>query len=163
MHVNGPAAIDVEDTGPGLTDDQRAQVFSAFTQGDSSVRRRIGGTGLGLTISRQWVRLMSGDVVLVRTALGAGACFCLDLPLRLAPEALAKTLRDRRFSLPVIALTAHALTEDRVHCLAAGCDEYATKPVDRRSFLALCLRWLEKGRGSPLCSPAISGEANSGV
>ncbi|MGE3163947.1 MAG: ATP-binding protein [Planctomycetota bacterium] len=79
--------IDVEDTGPGLSPEQGENAFRAFAQGDTSVRRRFGGTGLGLTISRHLARLMGGDVVLAKSTPGSGACFRVDLPLRPVPGA----------------------------------------------------------------------------
>ncbi len=226
-------SIEIEDTGPGIDPAQHRSLFSAFTQADSSLRRRHGGTGLGLAISRRCAELMGGTVALVRSEPGIGSCFRITLPVREAPQTsytdsldlrtprcaatgkpgavalkgrilfaedgpdnqrliafhlrragaevdiadngrialemfeaaldagepydlvltdvqmpemdgleLAAELRSRGISTPIIAVTAHAMTEDRARCIEAGCDSYTTKPVDRLGLLTTCRDWL---------------------
>ncbi|MCA8963351.1 MAG: response regulator [Planctomycetes bacterium] len=74
--------IDVRDSGIGISDECRAQLFEPFVQADNSTTRRFGGTGLGLTISRQLAQSMGGNVELVRSD-GAGSHFRFTL---LAPR-----------------------------------------------------------------------------
>jgi len=227
--TQGKLTVEVVDTGIGMSADQIAQAFNAFTQADNSMARRFGGTGLGLAISRRLARMLGGDISVSSTP-GEGSAFTAtilvglieggvlvhpstesravtvslspDRPVapvrldgarillaedgpdnqrlisfhlrkagaavtladngraavRLALEAPNETpfdvvlmdmqmpeldgygatrhLRANGYRLPIIALTAHAMTGDREKCLAAGCDDYTTKPIERARLLS---------------------------
>ncbi len=81
----------IEDTGIGMTESQLQHVFDAFTQADSSMSRRFGGTGLGTTISKQLVELMGGEISATST-LDKGSLFYFTLPLAASATADAKPL-----------------------------------------------------------------------
>ena len=72
-------ALSVRDTGIGIAPGKQEAIFEAFQQADGSTSRRYGGTGLGLTISRQLADLLGGEIRLV-SELGRGAEFTLLLP-----------------------------------------------------------------------------------
>ena len=69
----------VADTGIGMTTEQIAKLFEAFTQADASTTRKYGGTGLGLAISRRFCRMMGGDVT-VSSEANHGSTFTVRLP-----------------------------------------------------------------------------------
>ena len=214
----GPDAlrIDVQDTGCGIEDVAREQLFRPFTQADTSTARRFGGTGLGLAIARELAQAMGGDIR-VESQPGHGACFTvtLQLPAAQAPEVHApapppasdsarlrvlvaednpvnqlyahvlldqlghevvlvedglqalraveaggidlvlmdcqmpemdgyeatRQLRQREAErpggrrLPIIALTASAMAEDRERCAEVGMDGFLCKPFDRQQLV----------------------------
>lgn len=225
--------FDVIDTGIGISQEQQQRLFTPFCQADSSTTRTFGGTGLGLTISKRLAAILGGDVALIQSHPGVGACFRLSIATgaldgitlidtgsgdgqyslprdaealpadadalagmrillaedgpdnqRLISFLLRKTgaevaivengqraveaaldavaagqafhlilmdmqmpvmdgydatvhLRASGYTAPIVALTAHAMKGDRERCLAAGCDDYATKPIDRTRLVSL--------------------------
>ena len=69
----------VKDTGIGMSKEQQHKLFEAFTQADSSATRQYGGTGLGLTISRNYCQMMGGEI-LVESEEGKGSIFTVRIP-----------------------------------------------------------------------------------
>ena len=76
----GQLEFEVSDTGCGMSAGESARIFEAFEQADASVTRRHGGSGLGLTITRNLVGLMGGTIALASRP-GAGSTFTVRLPL----------------------------------------------------------------------------------
>lgn len=71
----------VEDTGIGISEDKLANVFNAFSQADSTITRKYGGTGLGLTISSKYVAMMGGKLQ-VKSTVGKGTRFYFTLAFK---------------------------------------------------------------------------------
>ncbi|WP_051304666.1 PAS domain S-box protein [Chitinilyticum litopenaei] len=225
--------FDVIDTGIGISPADLAKLFQPFEQADSSITRRYGGTGLGLTISRQLARMMGGDTG-VESTVGQGSRFWFsarftpgqgarpnsdmpaadlpatphwhDIPILLAEDnpincevavrmlselglaadtasdgaAALQAVATKHYALilmdmqmpgmdglqatralrqdprwrdiPIIAMTANAFAEDRDACLAAGMNDFISKPVDPEQLAQLLQRWL------PAATPAPHGQ-----
>lgn len=111
--------IEVADTGPGMTADQLARLFTPFDQTAEGVSARHGGTGLGLSISRHLAELMGGRLT-ARSSVGEGAIFTLSLRLEAAQsdaavapaldqesrDAVARALSTRPSTRPAAPATA---------------------------------------------------------
>jgi PAS domain S-box-containing protein len=74
--------IAVQDTGIGISNDQLERIFAPFVQEDSSITRRFGGTGLGLTITHRLAQMMGGHIQ-VESQQGKGSIFQVELPIQI--------------------------------------------------------------------------------
>ncbi len=73
--------FEVRDTGIGMSEEEMADIFDAFSQADSTITRKYGGTGLGLTISSNYIKLMDGELK-VESEKGKGSRFYFTLELK---------------------------------------------------------------------------------
>ena len=217
--------FEVEDTGRGVSPEQARSLFQPFTQADTSITRKYGGTGLGLALARSLAEAFGGRFTLERSELGKGSMFSIRIKVLVDPEAdfvhglgfeptpmrsvinlgqlaglkvllvedspdnqalisiflgragaradiasdgeqgyamalrgdydivlmdvqmpvmdgisAIRRLRAEGFAKPVIALTAHAMKEERIRCLSAGFTDFLSKPVAREELIAAILR-----------------------
>ncbi len=148
-----PLRFSIRDTGIGISEDELPRLFQPFSQADASIRRRYGGSGLGLVICRRLAEAMGGSVS-VTSVKGEGSCFQLALPMAPAPEgalddvapdmnaggsAALVPLRSLAILLvednPVNQLVASGLLEREGHvCTVADSGEAALKLVQSRPF-----------------------------
>jgi len=231
----------INDSGIGMTEKQKDLVFEAFRQADSSTSRRYGGTGLGLSLSKDLAQKMGGDIT-VESLLNTGSQFkltvdsgdvadgdfvfheneltkatmeedylqstdkfsgkvllCEDnfdnqrlithfirklgptvdvadngqigismvykgdydlvfmdmqMPMMSGVEATQR-LREKGYTKPIVALTANAMQLDREDCLSAGCDDFITKPINRKELQKIISRFLQKDRAVVQVEPQI--------
>ncbi|CAK1693059.1 two-component system, NarL family, sensor histidine kinase EvgS [Vibrio crassostreae] len=73
--------LSITDTGCGMSDQQIARAFQPFAQGDRSISRRYGGTGLGITVVQRLVNMMDGDLK-IESKLGLGTKVSVSLPIK---------------------------------------------------------------------------------
>ena len=209
--------FEVSDSGIGIPVEHQARVFEMFVQGDGSMARRFGGTGLGLSLSRRLARALGGDVELVKSEVGKGTTFLIKivdqvemknaqtvfkqepahepkadalLGLRILvvddspdnqsliwhylskkgalvdsaenglvgykkalrenfdlvlmdiqmPEmdgyTATQRLREAGYQKPIVALTAHVLSDVRQKCLNVGCTAHLPKPINPKLLIS---------------------------
>ena len=88
------------------------------------------------------IQAENGEVALQRIAGEAPGIVLLDLKMPVLDGYAATThLRQTGYGKPIVALTAHAMSDDRKKCLDAGCDDYASKPIDRGQLIEVVARW----------------------
>lgn len=218
----------IADTGIGMDDEKQAKLFQAFSQGDSSVSRNYGGTGLGLIISKQLIEQMGGRIS-VTSKQHAGSTFSFTVALGTAELAGVRPMRYRQRheidtaglklirgarillvednevnrivavellqqaqfkvdtaengemalaklqlatydcvlmdvqmpvldgyqtsrairnnpswkQLPIIAMTANVMSDDKRKCLQAGMDDFLGKPILPERLYAILLKWIK--------------------
>lgn len=82
--AGGRLQVRVEDTGIGVAENQQKRLFTKFTQADSSISKRYGGTGLGLALAKELTRLMNGAIG-YESRVAGGSVFWFEIPLAPAP------------------------------------------------------------------------------
>lgn len=235
--------VRVADTGLGIAEANFGRIFDPFTQAETYITRRFGGTGLGLPLSRELARALGGDVVLESSKIGVGSVFLIHIdmgsvdqsgpaltragirsPSKKEPSVprtgelaglnlllvedgtdmqillrtllvsqgaivdvagdgeagvahamknrydvvlmdiqmpvmdgynAVKKLRSLRYLRPVVALTAHAMTGEAERCIAAGFDDYLTKPVDRQRLYAMVKKHVAGGDAKVASTSAV--------
>jgi len=121
--------IAVTDTGVGIREDRLDAVFESFTQEDGSTTRRYGGTGLGLTISRQLATMMNGRIG-VESKYGVGSTFWVELDLvksavlQASPTSIVDLVGKRVLIVDDNATNRHIL---RDQMLSWGCNPYEAR------------------------------------
>jgi HAMP domain-containing protein/signal transduction histidine kinase/ActR/RegA family two-component response regulator len=90
-HAPAVLAMAVTDSGVGISPDQHDRIFEAFQQADASITRKFGGTGLGLTISREYARTLGGEIA-VQSRAGEGSTFTLYVAVEVPAEDAARAL-----------------------------------------------------------------------
>ncbi len=130
---DGPVELVVADTGIGMTPEQLARVFEDFEQADGTTTRRFGGTGLGMSIVRRLVGLMSGEIA-IDSRPGAGTEVRVVLPLALAAEAPRPD--EPRPDAPAIGPGRAEEGDDRLRAEAAAGPGRVTRPDGEAGALA---------------------------
>ncbi|MFT3868949.1 MAG: response regulator [Nibricoccus sp.] len=143
-----PLHICVSDTGIGIPKDRVEAIFQPFVQADSSMTRRYGGTGLGLTISRQLVTLMGGKIY-AESQPGEGSQFHIELTLPVGSAATPAEPISLRLNGPVLVLDDHPLARKATEKLlleqhvstftASTADEARNSIVAAKTELALLI------------------------
>jgi len=103
----------VMDTGIGIAEDKIESVFESFTQASSDTTRKYGGTGLGLTISKQLIELQGGTISLV-SKLGAGSSFSFVLPVKRVEKSVASERNIEQTEVPGMDHVNILLAEDNL-------------------------------------------------
>ena len=126
--------VRVHDTGIGMKAELISRIFRLFEQEDTSTTRRFGGTGLGMAISDQLVKLMGGQIV-VESLPESGSDFTvfLSLPVmggRTAARTIRGLARPDAADIPIYALSADTCVEDERLSRENGMNRHLTKPID---------------------------------
>ena len=103
----------VQDTGIGMSPSESARIFDPFTQADGSIQREYGGTGLGMSISKNLCELMGGTIRL-KTARGEGSTFALVLPQHVRAGLQPTGIKSAARALNPAPVKTQELTQEKV-------------------------------------------------
>ncbi len=140
----------VSDTGIGLTEEQKKQLFQSFQQADSSTTRQFGGTGLGLAIAKQLASLMQGSVGLEST-FGAGSTFWFTARLdKGQARARRPVLRADLLGQPVLVVDDNESAREQLAVLLTRLQLTPTTVEGGRQALAALQQAQAQGKPFPL-------------
>lgn len=146
--------FEVNDTGIGMTEAEQKKLFQPFSQADSATTRKFGGTGLGLTISKQLVELMGGEIRMESQAGQGSTCTftcrlerCPDreIPRLLSPAPSSSQIQDGLKGKRILLVEDHPVNRD----LACEILQQAGMEVDTAFNGLDALETLRSHRGSP--------------
>jgi len=148
----GMARIRVEDSGIGISEARLEAIFRPFAQGSADTARRYGGTGLGLSVSRQLAGLLGGRIE-VESAPGRGSCFTLVLPApRAEPQArperapAAVLAEDLPQSARILLAEDHDISRQLVSEMLDRCGQDVALAHDGNEAIAMVIDALMRGR-----------------
>ena len=149
--TSAPSALDAElvarDSSPqGSLPVLRGRVLVAEDGVDNQrlIERLLTRVGLEISLASDGRAAIDQALAAEREGRPFGAVL-MDMQMpALDGYAATQALRDAGFTRPIIALSAHAMVEDRERCLACGCDAFASKPIDRRALIELLAEHLAK-------------------
>ena len=116
MNNRSLVRFEIKDTGIGISLEQQQKLFNKFTQADSSTTRKYGGTGLGLTISKQLIEMMGGEIG-IESTLGHGATFWFTLDLENVETPIVSTRTADLTNQKILVVDDNATNRELLHQL----------------------------------------------
>jgi len=114
--------FEIQDSGIGVTSEQKAKIFEAFSQADTSITRKYGGTGLGLTISSRFIELMGGELDL-ESVVGEGTTFFFTLDFE-EVQTIQPSLKNAYSNINALVLESEHKHKYQDKCLLEYLDFY---------------------------------------
>jgi len=103
--------ITISDTGIGISESRIQTIFEPFEQADAAISRKYGGTGLGLTISRNMIEMQEGEL-LVQSTEGKGSVFIIRIPYHLSIEAMQENESEQEIDYKSMGVKKVLVAED---------------------------------------------------